>query len=98
MGSTYQGGLGGRDGGDLVRWKLEIDQGLDAMRIMGRDRPEYVQTRPTSAELTLYDINREESIAVIQLLNEMRSAAGGITIQPTKSPSIGDRFAGLEFD
>lgn len=98
MGSTYQGGLGGRDGGDLIRWKLDIDQGVEPVSVFGRDRPEYVQTRPTTAELTLYDVNREESIAVVQMLNEMRSAAGGITIMPSKSPSIGDRFAGLEFD
>lgn len=95
--STYQGGLGGRDGGDLIRWKLDIDQGMDTVRVMGSRNPVSYQGRPVTTELTLYDVDREESIAVIALLNEMRSAAGGITIMPPKAPSIGDRFAGLDF-
>lgn len=94
--SIYQGGLGGRDGGDLIRWRLEIDPGVESFAVMG-SRPVAAQIRAATAELTLYDVNREESIAVIALLNEMRSAAGGITIMPPKAPSIGDRFAGLDF-
>lgn len=94
--NSYQGGLGGRDGGDLIRWKLDIDPGVDSVRVFGSPSPVAYQVRAATAELTLYDVNRAESIAVIDLLNEMRSASQGVVIE-RKAPSIGDRFAGLDF-
>lgn len=101
MGATYQGGPGGdsgisgRDGGDLIRWKLEIDDGMEPMDAFGSGgRALYGRARPTTVELTLYDVSKEESIAVVQLLNEMRSASTGIVL--TEPPTIGNRFSGLD--
>ena len=94
MSSSYEGGLGTREGGDLVRWRLEIDDGMDSFRVMGARTPVYAQTRPVEATLTLYSISKEESMAVISLLNEMRGPVGRtLPVSP-----IGNRFSGLEFD
>lgn len=98
MTSRYEGGLGTREGGDLVRWSLEIDSGMSDVRVVGASSRALAlaQTGPAVATLTLHTISREESVAVIALLNEMRSASQGVVI--TQPPSIGSRFAGLEFD
>jgi len=93
--STYTGGLGTRDGGDLVRWQLDITDGetRDLRTLNGTLQT--VRISAPEAKLILYSISREESIAVIEMLNEMRSAATGQVID---TPSIGNRFSGLEFD
>lgn len=95
MTSTYTGGLGTRDGGDLVRWTLDIDNGMESIDTFGRRGPAYAQVRPTEAKLTLHAVSKEESLAVIAMLNELR---GGGPQQYAKPSPIGNRFSGLEFD
>jgi hypothetical protein len=95
--SRYEGGLGTREGGDLVRWSLEIDEHIGYQTISGFRTPVAFRERAPEATLTLHDISRDESIAVIALLNGMRSGPNILTPEQ-RMPSIGDRFAGLEFE
>jgi len=94
MSKKYEGGIGTREGGDLVRWSLEIDEGMGEVRVVGARSPMFTQMRLIDATLTLHSISKEESIAVIALLNEMRGAVG--RTMPT-SP-IGNRFSGLDLE
>jgi len=100
---TYEGGFD--PNGDLVQWQMDIETfDQDLRMINGEVRT--IRTRQPEATLTLYSVNREESIAVIGLLNQMRANGtkddDGLVGQPSteeaRTPSIGDRFGGLEFD
>lgn len=94
MSNKYEGGLGTREGGDLVRWSLEIDDGIQRADTFGSRNAMYFQARTPEATLTLHTITKDESMAVIALLNEMRGPVGRtMPISP-----IGNRFSGLEFD
>jgi hypothetical protein len=93
--NTYTGGLGDREGGDLVRWKLEIEDHLRQAAYTGSPYPVMVREREPEAELTLYDVTRDECIKVISILNIMRSGPN-IPTPEQRAPSIGDRFSGLE--
>ena len=93
--SRYEGGIGTRENGDLIRWTLDIDSGIENVALYGARVP--VQTRPVEATLTLHTVTRDESIAVIEMLNTLRSEGVGYA-RLLKTPNIGDRFAGLEFD
>lgn len=95
--SRYEGGLGTRENGDLIRWTLEIEEFLRQERMQGGYSIAFRERLP-EATLTLHDINKPECEAVIALLNEMRSASRGVVIEPSRYPSIGARFAGLEFE
>ncbi len=94
--SRYEGGQGTREDSDLVRWTLDIDEGLSRVQVYSTSQ--VFQTRPVQADLTLHAINKKESEAIIALVNEMRSASRGVVIEPGRYPSIGDRFRGLEFE
>jgi hypothetical protein len=93
----YEGGRGGRDGSDLVRWTLEVTE--DLLRVNTYDGSSRMfQQRPTTAELTLtlHDITKAESEAVVRVVNETRSASTNTVIMPSRGPTIGDRFSGLD--
>lgn len=91
----YEGGLGGRESSDLVRWTLEVDDGFASVDTFDGQRG-YFRERPPTAELTLHNITKAESEAVVRVINEMRSASQGVVLEPLKYPSIGDRFSGLD--
>lgn len=97
MSNRYEGGLGTREGGDLIRWSLEVEEFIRQERVYGMDRPIAFVEKPPEATLTLYRISRDESVAVIAMLNEMRSGPN-IPTPEQRAPSIGDRFAGLEIE
>ncbi len=96
--STYEGGLGTREGGDLVRWTLNVEEFIENTRTFDSRVMQAIRTRPPEATLILHSVTKEECEAAVALVNEIRSASQGIVITPSKAPSIGDRFAGLEFD
>lgn len=93
--NRYTGGLGEREGGDLIRWDLEVESFIRDEYVFGSRYPMQFVEKPPEATLTLYEINQAESVAVIKLLNEMRSGPN-IPTPAQRAPDIGDRFAGLE--
>jgi hypothetical protein len=84
---------GGAD--DLVQWSLDIDNGMEAIRVYGDTRPQYVQARPVEATLTLHGVGKSECEAIIALVNDIRSRSLSISEPPVRP---GSRFSGLEFE
>lgn len=88
----YEGGMGARENGDLVRWTLEVND----HDVLVSQRGQFLSGGPVTAELTLHDITRAESEAVVAVVNEMRSASTRTVFTPARGPTIGDRFSGLD--